>query len=70
MPENYDEPLPPIRSERPVWDANHPDHIALAEEHPKAGAELAGAGAGNGRRPGGGGSGGGSPPTRIEEVEP
>jgi cytochrome c oxidase subunit 1 len=25
IPENYDEPLPPIRSERPVWDANHPD---------------------------------------------
>ncbi len=24
-PENYDQPLPPIRSERPVWDANHPD---------------------------------------------
>jgi cytochrome c oxidase subunit 1 len=25
VPENYDQPLPPIRSERPVWDANHPD---------------------------------------------
>jgi cytochrome c oxidase subunit 1 len=25
VPENYDEPLPPIRSERPVWDANHPE---------------------------------------------
>jgi cytochrome c oxidase subunit 1 len=25
VPENYDRPLPPIRSERPVWDANHPD---------------------------------------------
>ena len=24
-PENWDQPLPPIRSERPVWDANHPD---------------------------------------------
>ncbi len=28
--ENYDEPLPPIRSERPVWDANHPDAKATA----------------------------------------
>jgi cytochrome c oxidase subunit 1 len=28
---NWDEPLPPIRSERPVWDANHPD--APAEAH-------------------------------------
>jgi cytochrome c oxidase subunit 1 len=25
VPENYDVELPPIRSERPVWDANHPD---------------------------------------------
>ena len=25
VPENWDEPLPRIRSERPVWDANHPD---------------------------------------------
>ncbi len=24
-PENFDRPLPPIRSERPVWDFNHPD---------------------------------------------
>jgi cytochrome c oxidase subunit 1 len=24
-PENFDRPLPPIRSERPVWDVNHPD---------------------------------------------
>jgi cytochrome c oxidase subunit 1 len=30
IPENYDEPLPPIRSERPVWDANHPDAKATA----------------------------------------
>lgn len=28
VPENYDVPLPPIRSERPVWDANHPDSKA------------------------------------------
>jgi cytochrome c oxidase subunit 1 len=26
---NFDRPLPPIRSERPVWDAEHPDHPAL-----------------------------------------
>ena len=26
----WDEPLPPIRSERPVWDANHPDAKATA----------------------------------------
>ncbi len=25
-PGNFVEPLPPIRSERPVWDANHPDN--------------------------------------------
>ena len=25
-PGNFVEPLPPIRSERPVWDANHPEH--------------------------------------------
>jgi cytochrome c oxidase subunit 1 len=30
VPENYDLPLPPIRSERPVWDANHPDAKATA----------------------------------------
>jgi cytochrome c oxidase subunit 1 len=24
-PGNFSEALPPIRSERPVWDANHPD---------------------------------------------
>jgi cytochrome c oxidase subunit 1 len=27
-PENFDRPLPPIRSERPVWDYNHPDAVA------------------------------------------
>lgn len=25
--ENFDGPLPPIRSNRPVWDANHPDLV-------------------------------------------
>jgi cytochrome c oxidase subunit 1 len=25
-PGNFVEPLPPIRSERPVWDATHPEH--------------------------------------------
>lgn len=25
--ENFDAPLPPIRSNRPVWDANHPDLV-------------------------------------------
>jgi cytochrome c oxidase subunit 1 len=29
---NFDRPLPPIRSERPVWDAEHPGHEALKEE--------------------------------------
>jgi cytochrome c oxidase subunit 1 len=28
---NFTTPLPPVRSERPVWDANHPDAAALAE---------------------------------------
>ena len=31
-PHNFDEPLPPIRSNRPVWDANHPDLVP--EGHP------------------------------------
>jgi cytochrome c oxidase subunit 1 len=26
-PGNFSEPLPPIRSERPVWDANHPEDL-------------------------------------------
>lgn len=33
---NFTKPLPRIRSERPVWDANHPDALAIvehAEEH-------------------------------------
>ena len=25
-PQNFDRPLPPIRSNRPVWDRDHPDH--------------------------------------------
>jgi cytochrome c oxidase subunit 1 len=25
-PENFDHPLPPIRSNRPVWDLHHPEH--------------------------------------------
>lgn len=29
---NFDKPLPPIRSERPVWDAEHPGHEALPEK--------------------------------------
>jgi cytochrome c oxidase subunit 1 len=28
-PTSFDRPLPPIRSERPVWDANHPDAVAV-----------------------------------------
>src|SRR3954454_5188330 len=30
-PENFDEPLPPIRSNRPLWDAKHPE--AAKEPH-------------------------------------
>jgi cytochrome c oxidase subunit I len=30
-PHNFEEPLPPIRSNRPVWDAKHPD--AIEEPH-------------------------------------
>jgi cytochrome c oxidase subunit I len=26
-PENFDDPLPPIRSNRPVWDLHHPDAV-------------------------------------------
>ena len=28
-PHNFDGPLPPIRSNRPVWDRDHPDHPAV-----------------------------------------
>jgi cytochrome c oxidase subunit 1 len=59
---NFTKPLPRIRSERPVWDVNHPDHVALPEEHPKGRSELAGAG--SGRR------GGGKPVGRTDEVDP
>ena len=31
---NFDRPLPAITSERPVWDAEHPEHPAEAE-HPE-----------------------------------
>ena len=31
--------IPPIRSERPVWDFNHPDHVSLGHPHPGAGSE-------------------------------
>jgi cytochrome c oxidase subunit 1 len=34
---NFDKPLPRIRSERPVWDFNHPGHEAIEEEHGKSG---------------------------------
>jgi heme/copper-type cytochrome/quinol oxidase subunit 1 len=30
-PEHNFEALPPIRSERPLWDANHPDMLTSAE---------------------------------------
>jgi cytochrome c oxidase subunit 1 len=43
------EKLPPIRSERPVWDYNHPDHIAIdhiAEHHAQQLASGVGSGAG------------------------
>jgi len=30
-PHNFDEPLPPIRSNRPVWDAKYPE--AMQEPH-------------------------------------
>ena len=33
-PENWDRPLPPIRSERPVWDVNHPDARASTDGEP------------------------------------
>ncbi|MGH9293804.1 MAG: hypothetical protein ACRD0B_00595, partial [Acidimicrobiales bacterium] len=25
--------IPPIRSERPLWDHNHPDHLAIETAH-------------------------------------
>ena len=31
-PENFTAPLPPIRSERPVWDHNHPEARAPGHE--------------------------------------
>ncbi len=39
--------IPPIRSERPVWDHNHPDHTTLYEHRPRPGGrDLVGAQAG------------------------
>ncbi len=32
-PGNFVDPLPPIRSERPLWDANHPDHRSPRDDH-------------------------------------
>jgi len=61
---NFTEPLPRIRSERPVWDVNHPDHIALPEEHPKGRSEKVGAGSGRGP------TSGAEPVARTDEVEP
>jgi cytochrome c oxidase subunit I len=29
-PENFTGPLPPIRSQRPVWDLDHPEHTSVA----------------------------------------
>jgi heme/copper-type cytochrome/quinol oxidase subunit 1 len=34
---NFTIDLPPIRSERPVWDAHHPDRRALAEHADQGG---------------------------------
>jgi cytochrome c oxidase subunit 1 len=31
--------IPPIRSERPVWDHNHPDHPVVSEHAPRTGEE-------------------------------
>ncbi len=39
------EKLPPIRSERPTWDYNHPDARTIAHGHGTADYELVGAGA-------------------------
>ncbi|MDA8267683.1 MAG: cytochrome c oxidase subunit I [Actinomycetota bacterium] len=39
------EKLPPIRSERPTWDYNHPDARTIAHGHGAADRELVGAGA-------------------------
>ena len=41
-PGNFPEGLPPIRSERPVWDVHHPDHPAV--RHPARDKVLAGPG--------------------------
>jgi cytochrome c oxidase subunit 1 len=30
---NFDRPLPPIRSNRPVWDRDHPDHPSYTHKH-------------------------------------
>ncbi|MDD9368779.1 MAG: cytochrome c oxidase subunit I [Acidimicrobiales bacterium] len=64
-PENFVGPLPPIRSQRPVWDANHPDlvvvgHGANGTVHPRPDAHpVDGDGNGDGRdgRDGAGGDG-------------
>ncbi len=43
--------IPPVRSERPVWDHNHPDHPTV-KEHAREVRELVGVGAGTGARGG------------------
>jgi cytochrome c oxidase subunit 1 len=55
---NFDRPLPPIRSERPVWDADHPEFPAIEEERrPSRRSRVpVGVGSGNGAKPGDGAS--------------
>jgi cytochrome c oxidase subunit 1 len=45
--------LPPIRSERPTWDYNHPDATSITHEH------------GNGKGPSGNGHGGRREPEKV-----
>ena len=53
--------LPPIRSERPVWDYNHPDHRILDHGKPRFGGNGTGNGSGGVHPPpGGGGDGSGA----------
>jgi heme/copper-type cytochrome/quinol oxidase subunit 1 len=52
-PEHNFEFLPPIRSERPVWDLNHPEHSAVPHgRHANELARAAKVGAGVGREAG------------------
>jgi cytochrome c oxidase subunit I len=55
--ENFTEPLPPIRSQRPVWDLNHPEHSSVSHGSIRLGLRRRNTGGQRWRGPGGDGDG-------------